>query len=68
MYILLQRNYDSAMKKNGWSPTNSSPGAQKEDRRTMTFKKGGQQVMMNVLAIPKQENRIITIMFKDDLK
>lgn len=60
--------YDGAMKKGGWTPTNMSKSAEKKDRRMMVFRKDGIRFIMNVLHVPEQENRIITMMFGEDLK
>lgn len=57
--------YDKEMKAKGWTANKISAEAQQKNRRTMTFKKGNNQIMINVLSIPNQKEQVITIMFPE---
>ena len=59
--------FDKEMKKKNWIP-NTPLNSQREDRRTMIFKKDAQQIMINVLAFPEEERRVITMMFPEIIK
>jgi len=65
---VIAEHYENAMKKAGWTPNKIAAEAQKKNRRVMIFKKGDNQLMINVIDIPKKENRIITMMFPENVK
>lgn len=60
--------YNTEMKKLGWMPDNVAKEGQTSKRRTMSFKKENQQIMMNVLVLPNEEKKVITIMFPQIIK
>jgi len=64
----IAESYDEAMKKQGWTAMKQPAQAQNDDRRTLSFKKGDEQFIINALALPNQEKKIITLLFKEGVK
>jgi hypothetical protein len=59
--------YNNAMKAKGWMPAKVAPEGQKANRRVLSFRKGTQQILVNILAIENQTDKVITLLFPQNL-